>query len=65
MEYNQKFGIAQYQGVDKQVPFCLTILSHNNIQNRRFAKAIESIVQQKYLNYHIVFIDDCSTDQNL
>lgn len=62
MEYNKKYGIGQYQSIDQQVRFCLTVLSHNNIQNNRYLKAIESIVHQKYSNYHIVFIDDASSD---
>lgn len=65
MEYNKKYGIGQYQSMDQQVRFCLTVLSHNNIQNNRYLKAIESIVHQKYKNYHIVFIDDASSDENL
>jgi hypothetical protein len=65
MEYNKKYGIGQYQSIDQQVRFCLTVLSHNNIQNNRYLKAIESIVHQKYNNYHIVFIDDASSDENL
>ena len=45
--------------------FCVTILSHNNAQNRRNTKNLKSILQQKYINYHIVFIDDFSTDNNI
>ena len=45
--------------------FCVTVLSHNNIQNNRYIKVMKSIVQQKYENYHIVFIDDFSTDNNM
>lgn len=26
---------------------------------------MQSIIQQKYLNYHIVFIDDFSSDANM
>lgn len=51
--------------MEKQVRFCITILSHNNIQNNRYIKVMKSIVMQKYENYHIVFIDDNSDDRNM
>jgi glycosyltransferase involved in cell wall biosynthesis len=35
------------------------------MQHGRYIKAIKSILQQKYHNYHIVYIDDKSTDGNL
>ena len=47
------------------MPFCVTVLSHNNIENNRYVKVMQSILQQEYENYHIVFIDDMSTDQTL
>ena len=43
----------------------MTVLSHNNIPQNRYKKAILSILQQKYDNYHIVFIDDNSDDENM
>lgn len=41
---------------------CITVVSHNNIQNGRYAKVMDSIYLQNYTNYKIVFIDDMSTD---
>lgn len=55
----------EYQDIQKQVRFCLTVLSHNNIQHDRYIKVMKSIVMQEYQNYHIVFIDDNSTDRNM
>lgn len=59
---NHKYQIDKYKDISKQVRFCVTMLSHNNIQNNRYLKVIRSILQQEYDNYHIVFIDDLSDD---
>lgn len=59
------YKINEYTDISKQVRFCVTILSHNNIQNNRYIKVMKSIVMQKYDNYHIVFIDDNSDDNNM
>lgn len=32
--------------IKNQVRFCVTILSHNNIQNDRYVKVLKSIIQQ-------------------
>lgn len=47
------------------MPFCVTILSRNNIEHGRYWKVVDSVLQQEYSNYHIVFIDDKSTDSTL
>jgi glycosyltransferase involved in cell wall biosynthesis len=65
MEYNEKNGISKYTSIESQVLFCVTVLNHNNIQNNRYRKLLFSILQQKYDNYHIVFIDDSSDDNSL
>jgi glycosyltransferase involved in cell wall biosynthesis len=36
--------------------------SYNNVKNDRHRKNLQSILQQEYQNYHLVFIDDASTD---
>lgn len=41
---------------------CVVVPSYNNIPNNRYKKILNTIYYQNYSNYHIVFIDDCSTD---
>lgn len=43
----------------------MTIVGRNNTQNNRINKTLHSILQQNYTNYHIVYIDDASTDNSL
>ena len=50
---------------EKELPLCVTMMSHNNIQNLRYKRAIESVLQQNYSNYQLVFIDDVSDDDTL
>ena len=45
-----------------ELPFCIVIPSFNNNANNRIINNINSILQQQYSNYHIVFIDDASDD---
>ncbi len=35
------------------------------MQNDRYKKVLDSITAQNYTNYHIVFIDDFSSDETL
>ncbi len=64
-EYSEKYQIDKYMDAKEQTRFCVTVLSHNNIQHDRYLKAMKSIVMQEYQNYHIVFIDDMSDDNNM
>ena len=41
---------------------CVVVLSNNNIGNDRYKKVMDTIKMQIYDNYHVVFIDDVSTD---
>ena len=43
----------------------MTVISHNNIGDGRYRRAIESILAQNYSNYQLVFIDDNSDDGTL
>lgn len=48
-----------------ELPLCININSHNNIQNERYKKVLDSVTAQNYTNYQIVFIDDMSDDGTL
>ena len=41
---------------------CATVISHNNVENNRYEKVMQSLINQEYTNFHIVFIDDFSSD---
>jgi glycosyltransferase involved in cell wall biosynthesis len=47
----------------EELPICVVVPSFNNIANNRYKANMNSILQQNYQNFHIVFIDDASTDQ--
>ena len=49
----------------KELPFCFVIPSYNNAGNDRYKKSLNSILMQEYSNYHIVYVDDHSTDGTL
>ena len=46
----------------EELPFCIVVPSYNNVEKNRHINNINSILMQEYKNYHIVFIDDASTD---
>ena len=37
--------------------------SNNNIGDDRYRKVLDTVLMQNYSNYHIVFIDDASSDE--
>jgi glycosyltransferase involved in cell wall biosynthesis len=41
----------------------VVIPTYNNVKNNRYLDNIKSVVMQNYTNYHIVVIDDASTDR--
>lgn len=64
--HNHYYQISPYiSNPQRQVHFCVTVISHNNIPQNRYIKVFKTILQQKYQNYHIVFIDDNSDDGTL
>ena len=61
-ELSEAYNIHKYKS--EQLPMCITVMSYNNNENKRNIKALQSILQQEYDNYHIVFVDDDSNDYN-
>lgn len=49
-------------GKYEELPFCIVVPTFNNIAGDRYKKNIQSIIMQNYTNFHIVIIDDASTD---
>lgn len=58
--YEQKYKLSKYGG--EQIGLCIIVPSRNNVADDRYRKVLMTIRQQNYSNYHIVFIDDASTD---
>jgi len=56
--YQNKYQIDSYP----ELPFCIVVPTHNNLPSNRYLRNIRSIVMQNYANFHIVIIDDGSTD---
>ena len=56
--YEHKYNVGKYN----ELPFCVVIPTYNNAPNGRYLRNINSIIMQNYSNYHIVIIDDASTD---
>ena len=50
----------------EHLPFCIVVPSYNNAQNLNnpYKRNINSILQQEYTNYHVVYIDDNSDDES-
>ena len=44
---------------------CATVVSYNNFEDHRYVKVMQSLINQDYGNFHIVFIDDFSNDGTL
>ena len=59
-EYEAHYEIKKHE--NDQMRFCITVPSHNNVQDNRYLRSMLSILKQDYTNYHIVFIDDFSED---
>jgi glycosyltransferase involved in cell wall biosynthesis len=56
--YEKAYNISGY----KELPFCVVVPTFNNLPSNRYLRNIRSIIGQNYTNYHIVVIDDGSTD---
>ena len=54
--YEEKYQISKYE----ELPFCIVVPSYKNVANSRYVHNMNSIIQQDYQNYRIIFIDDAS-----
>lgn len=57
--YEDKYHISKY----KEMPICVVVPSYNNAAKDRYFHNMNSILQQDYSNYRIIFIDDASDDR--
>ncbi len=56
-----KYETSKYN--KNQIRFCVVIPSFNNAKKTRlYLRNLDSIFQQEYQNYHIVYFNDGSTD---
>jgi glycosyltransferase involved in cell wall biosynthesis len=46
----------------KQLRFCIVVNSYDNARRGLIYRNLNSILQQNYTNYHVVYTDDASTD---
>lgn len=58
--YDQKYEINKY--IKDQIGICVFVPSFNNAKNRLYLRNLDSIFQQDYQNYHVVYVNDASTD---
>ena len=58
--YDKKYEISKY--IHDQISLCVWVPSFNNAQNRLYLRNLDSIFQQEYQNYHVVYVNDASTD---
>lgn len=42
--------------------FCVVVNSYNNAKNGLIYRNLDSILQQNYTNYHVIYTDDHSKD---
>lgn len=57
---NSKYQIDKY--IHDQIGMCVFVPSYNNAQSRLYLRNLDSIFQQYYKNYHVVYVNDASTD---
>ena len=62
MYMEEKYNLNLFK---QELPMCVVVLSHNNVEDNRYKKIMQTILYQNYTNYHIVFIDDFSIDGTL
>ena len=60
-----KITDKDWDKLPEKVDYKIGIIIPNYNYEHTLAKCLESIVQQTYQNYEIVFVDDCSTDSSV
>lgn len=55
-----KYQISEY--IHNQIGICVYVPSYNNAKTRLYLRNLDSIFQQEYKNYHLVYVNDASTD---
>jgi len=55
----------QMHTINGQKEFAIVVPTYNNSQNDICIKNITSILAQRYDNYHVYIVDDCSTDDTV
>ncbi len=48
---------------NNQLRFCVVTNSYNNFRNGLIYRNIDSILQQNYTNFHVIYTDDNSSDR--
>jgi len=42
--------------------FCVVVPAFNSVEGELYLRTLDSVFMQDYANYHMVYIDDASTD---
>jgi cellulose synthase/poly-beta-1,6-N-acetylglucosamine synthase-like glycosyltransferase len=56
--FQEDYNIYVYQ----EKPICVVVPTYNNVEDDRYAKNMDSILNQNYKNYRVIVIDDASKD---
>lgn len=56
--YERKYNLSRYP----ELPFCIVVPSYNNVAGGRYLRNLNSIFQQEYSNYRVIYLDDASDD---
>lgn len=60
LRLDQKYEIDRFHS--QQLRFCIVTNSYKNAERGLIYRNIDSILQQNYTNYHVVYTDDASPD---
>ena len=57
--YEEKYHLSE---IKEELPMCIFIKNYNNLEYERYKLMLNSIFRQRYSNFKVVYIDDCSKD---